>query len=315
MDVIGGDERQPEVAGEGDHPLDQGLLVGKAVVLHLEEEIPGTEDVAVGGGQVPRRGGVVPQQRARHLTLEAARETDQAGGVAAEALPVDPRLVVEAVEMRGRGEPEEIPVSLRVRRQQHEMERGRVQLGVPIRHPPRSDVGLHPDDGRDAVRAGLLVELDRSVQRAVIGERQRGDAHLLRALHEGSDPAGAVEEGVLGVEVAVDELSGHSGDSSRALRPPSYLFEVRCREPAKVTDRPRGDGQLCIRRPRDARRSQGRSPGNRHAAYTRPRRLRSLGTVSNAKLGSRARRLKTARSLASSNRLRRTAPLTSPDND
>src|SRR5207302_8570150 len=66
-----------------------------------------------------------------------------------------------------------IPVSLRVRGQQHEMKRGRVQLGVPIRHPPRRDVGLHPDDGRDGVRAGLLVELDRPVQRAVIGDRQR----------------------------------------------------------------------------------------------------------------------------------------------
>jgi hypothetical protein len=52
--------------------------------------------------------------------------------------------------------------------------------------------------------AGLVV-LHGPVHDAVIGEPERGLPERRRALGEGIDPAGSVEDGVLGVDVEMGE--------------------------------------------------------------------------------------------------------------
>ena len=136
----------------------------------------------------------------------------------AQQFPVDPGLVVKPVEMRGGRECEEVPIALGVLREKDEVERRGVELGILVRHPAGRDVGFDADDGVQAVDAGLLVELDRPVQRAVVGDRHGGHPQGRGALHERGDPAFNVEQGVFGVQVAVDELSGHSGRSSGQVR-------------------------------------------------------------------------------------------------
>jgi hypothetical protein len=63
------------------------------------------------------------------------------------------------------------------------------------------EIDLAADDWLDAVLGTCLVELHRAVHHAVIGEAKGGLLELRGALGEGVDLAGAVEQGVLGVDV------------------------------------------------------------------------------------------------------------------
>ena len=66
----------------------------------------------------------------------------------------------------------------------------------------------------------LLLELPGRVEVTVIGDRQRRLLELLRPADQVVDPVGAVEEGVFGVAVEVNE-GHHAEDSGRAGRPDS----------------------------------------------------------------------------------------------
>ena len=63
------------------------------------------------------------------------------------------------------------------------------------------EVDLAADDRLDAVLVARLVELDRAVHHAVIGEPQGRLVERRRALGERFDLARAVEQRVLGVHV------------------------------------------------------------------------------------------------------------------
>ena len=71
------------------------------------------------------------------------------------------------------------------------------------------DVDLAADDRLDPLLPGLLVEVDRAGQRAVVGERDRGHLELGRPGREGGDAARPVEDRVLAVDVQVDEVGAH----------------------------------------------------------------------------------------------------------
>ncbi len=69
----------------------------------------------------------------------------------------------------------------------------------------RREVGLHADDRLDPGRAGLGVEVVGAEHVAVVGHRQRRHAELGVAGEQLGQPGGAVEHGVLGVDVQVHE--------------------------------------------------------------------------------------------------------------
>ncbi len=71
------------------------------------------------------------------------------------------------------------------------------------------DVQLAAEDRLDALVGGGLVEIDRAGHRAVVGERDCGHLELRGLPRERRDPARPVEDGVLGVDVQVDERRGH----------------------------------------------------------------------------------------------------------
>ena len=74
------------------------------------------------------------------------------------------------------------------------------------------EVGLEAEDRLDAVLPAGLVELDRAVQDAVVGEPERRHPELGRARRERLDLAGAVEQRVLGVDVEMDGLGRAHGE-------------------------------------------------------------------------------------------------------
>ena len=78
VQVVRGHQRQPDLGCQAQELLVQAALLGQAVVLHLQEEVAGAEDVAVLAGQAPREVPVLHLERARDLAVEAGREADQA---------------------------------------------------------------------------------------------------------------------------------------------------------------------------------------------------------------------------------------------
>jgi hypothetical protein len=152
----------------------------------------------------------IVEQVLRDQRREAAGETDQAAGVLRERFDVGARLVVETAEVRVGDQLQEILVALEISREQAEVEDGFALIGAAVFLEPRrlDEVEFAADEGLDAGVLGGLVELDRAVEIAMVGQRERGHAEFLGAAHETIDPAGAIEQAVVGVDVEVDEISG-----------------------------------------------------------------------------------------------------------
>ena len=109
----------------------------------------------------------------------------------------------------------------------------RVPLGLSL--PVVADVDLAAENRLDSVLSGLPVELDGPGERAMIGEPDGGHLELSGASREGGNPAGPIEDGVLGVDVKVDERRFRHGKSilvlaqDRTQRRPSPAAFGPCR--------------------------------------------------------------------------------------
>jgi hypothetical protein len=111
------------------------VLLGEAVVLQLDEEVVLAEDVLEPGGQGLGLRPVVGQQGLEHHAAQAAGGGDQALVVALEQLPVEPGLVVVALEVGGRGQLQQVAVALDRLGQQGQVV---VELLPPSTSPPVS---------------------------------------------------------------------------------------------------------------------------------------------------------------------------------
>ena len=213
---------KPDLGRQPDQLLVQPLLLGHAVVLELEEEAVLAEDLAVLARDLPGELPVVHFERLGDLAAQARGQADQPCTVPGEVLPVDPRLVVVAVEVGVGREPAEVLVAGPVLGEQDQVEGLAVGLALLVGHRPTGDVGLDAEDGLDALVLRRLVEGDRAVERPVVGDRERIHAVLGRRVDQLRDPAEAVEETELGVDVEVREVvrgEGRHGRSMVAARP------------------------------------------------------------------------------------------------
>jgi hypothetical protein len=192
------------------------------VVLDFDEVILAAEDFDEAAARGARVGVVAGEEALRHEGGEAAGEADEPGGVLRERLEVGPRLVIEALEVGVGDELEEVLVAGEVLGEQAEVEDGfALVVGAALLLEARSfdEVELAADERLDALGLGGVVELDRAVEIAVIGEGDGGHAELDRAVHQPVDPAAAVEQAVVGVDVEVDEVfvGGRHGGGSNNL--------------------------------------------------------------------------------------------------
>ncbi len=202
VDVAGGDERKPRLLGELRELRVDARLLLEAGVLDLDVDVVAPEDlrqpVEVGGGVLR----TALLERPADPAGEAAGERHDPVRVRLEVPPVDPRLVVVALEVGGRGELDQVPVAL-VRLGQQ----GQVRVALLLARGVVADVDLAADQRLDAGLLGLLVELDGAGERAVVGERDGGHLELGGAGDQRRNPASPVEDRELGVDVEVDELS------------------------------------------------------------------------------------------------------------
>ena len=179
-------------------------LLGQAVGHHLQEEVAAPEDVVVlaghllGGLHAPAGDGL------GDLAAQAGRAGHQPLGVLAQQLLVDAGAVIEALQEAHRVEVGQVLPAGVVLGQQDQVVAAPLGLVVAI----GGDVGLAAEDGLDPVLLGLLVEVDRPEQVAVVGHGHALHPQLQGLGEQIVHPDGAVEQAVLGVQMQMREL-GH----------------------------------------------------------------------------------------------------------
>ncbi len=146
MDVVGSDQTEPEFLRELRQHGVALLLHLDPVVVHLEEKIVRTEDVAKFSRALPRLREIVRLDRHVDLAFEAAAQPDQSGGMFRQEFLIDPRLVVEAVEVRDRDHFYQVAIPDLVFRQESEMVGGVALVRGAIFHRARRHVGFATDD-------------------------------------------------------------------------------------------------------------------------------------------------------------------------
>ncbi len=214
VQVVGHDEVQIHLAAELCELGVERPLERQTVVLEFQEESILAEDVAVLPGDLAGQVPVVHFERLGDLAAEASGARDQASGIARQDLVVDSGLVVVALEVRVGDEPAEVLVALPALAQQDQMVGLRIRLALFVAHASPGNVRLHSDDRLDAVGGAGLVEGDGAVERAVVGDRHGVESQLTPLLRQLVDPAEAVEQAELGVQMEMDEVirrDGHGG--------------------------------------------------------------------------------------------------------
>ena len=177
------------------------------MVLDFEIEVLLTEERAQLERARARGLKVTADDGLRDLAGQAAREADQPLGVLVQQLPVDARLDIKALgEARGH-EIAEIAVALLVPTQQNQVGVFIVNAVLLAVAAARGDIDLTADDGSDARGLAGLIEGDRAVHDAVVGDGQRVLAKLFGPFGHAVDPARAVEQGVF--TVAMEMYKSH----------------------------------------------------------------------------------------------------------
>ena len=221
--VVGGEQRGADPFGDLDQLRVGFVLGGDPVILQFDEQVVLAEDLLQSSGLVECAFLVAVEQRLQHVPTEAPGGGDQSIGVLLEQLPVDPRLVVVALEERQARELDQIAIAGFVLGQQGEVV---VELfaafgvaarvvdaaasGRPFGAVVVGHVGLGADDRLDALLAAFLVELERAVHVAVIGHADRRLAVGDRLGDQFVEARRPIEHRELGVDVEVAErVGGH----------------------------------------------------------------------------------------------------------
>lgn len=123
-------------------------------------------------------------------------------------LNVRARFVIEPTEMGVGDEFQQVLVAGEVFGQQPEVEDGLALVGSAVLFQPRGfdEVEFAANQGLDALGLGLVVELDRAKEIAVVGDGQRAHSQFGGPVHQPVDSAAAVEQAVVRVDVEMDEI-------------------------------------------------------------------------------------------------------------
>jgi hypothetical protein len=204
MCVCGGDQRDVLALGELGQPGVHLHLLGHSVRLHLQEEAARLEDVAVLAGRGAGAVHVPLVRQSRNLAAQAGGQPDEPLRVLAQQGLVDARVVVEPLGVGHGRQVAEVGPALGVPGQKDEVAAHPLAAILAPLRP--GHVGLHAEDGLDAGRPGRFVEVDGAEEVAVIGDGHGVHAALLHRLRQVAHADGAVEEGIEGMEMEMDEV-------------------------------------------------------------------------------------------------------------
>jgi len=205
--VVGGDERDVQLAFEAEEGFVDLLFVFEALVLDFEVEVALAEDVLILLGYGFGFLVAASDEFFAEFSTEAAGEADEAGGVLGEVALADAGLAIEAVEGSFGGDADEVAIAFFVSGEDEEVivivafAGGAVVFFL-------GDVEFAAEDGLDAGFFCGVKKVHGAIDIAVVGH---GDGFLAEggdAIDEFGKVAGSVEEGIFGVEMKVGEF-GH----------------------------------------------------------------------------------------------------------
>ena len=129
---------------------------------------------------------------------------------------VDARTIIEAVEIGGGGELEEVAETFLVAGEQRQVVGGVADAtsGCAVGATSGSDVSFVTDDGLDAGFGALGVEVYGAKEVTVIGESEGTHAHVTSERYQSGHHAGAIQQAVVAVHVQMDEVFAVHGDMS-----------------------------------------------------------------------------------------------------
>src|SRR5690606_33861846 len=195
------------------------VLPLRVVRLHLQV-VAVAEHLRVPRRRLLRLLATSGHQVSRNLARHAGRRHDHALGILLQDLAVDPRPVVEALEVPDRGEPDDVPVADLVTGDQHQVV-VLVLSGAAALHSAvaRRDVRLHPQQRLEPVPVRKLLERPRAEHAAVVRESERRHLEIDGAPDEVLEPVRAVEQRVFAVGVQVYERHSAAAASVQDCAP------------------------------------------------------------------------------------------------
>ena len=232
MHVVRRDQFQAELLRPRNQvPVDLGLL-GQAVVLQFQVEILRPERLLEPVNRLARPGQLVLLNPLRDFARQAAGERDQPLLVRRQQFLVDARLVVIALQMRRGGELDQVLVAGFILGQQDEVVINvpPARAGLLLEPAPGRDIDLAADDRLDASLARRLVEINRPVKHAVVGDRQRRETSA-RAPCPSAGPAGRPHR------AANTRCAGADEQIPRATSPVSYRVPLPAEQARDVRRR------------------------------------------------------------------------------
>ncbi|OPZ23142.1 MAG: hypothetical protein BWZ02_03321 [Lentisphaerae bacterium ADurb.BinA184] len=210
MRVVGGDQPEAVLVGQPHQPGVDGLLLGHAVVLHLDVEALAPEQIKIPPQGRGRGRGVAFEQPGGDFAADAGRERNQPLVALGQQVEVNAGLVVEALQPGRRVQAAEVGIPGFILREQDEVEALGVRVaGVARQAAAVGEVELAPHDRVDAGLPHRLVELDGAVHVAVVGAGHGRHAAFLHLRGQVRDAAGPVQQTVVGMDVKVDKLGTH----------------------------------------------------------------------------------------------------------
>ncbi len=199
--VVGGDERQVEIARELDENPVEHRLLRQPVILQLDVQRPRLEDVAHAREDLSTPGLTFFEDGLGHDSAHAAGQCDDPLGPGRKLLHGHGH----SLNLTPGHDADQVAVALGRRRQERQV------VAVPA--APRG-INLASEDGVDLRLFRRLVEGNRAKHVAVIGDGDGGHSPGRDTLDEVLHLHRSVEKRILRVNVQVDELGGHRFESS-----------------------------------------------------------------------------------------------------
>src|SRR4030081_1296095 len=195
------------------------MLPLQPLVLNLKKEIVFAEEVAIESRCRSRRVVVPFHQALGNFALQTSGEPDQSLRMLSQKFLAHPRLVVEAVQRGFRRDLHQVAVAFFIFGEHQQM-----VISVAVGWSARDDVIVFLADiqfaSDDRFHSDLMrgiYKMHRAKNIAVIGHGHRGHAKFMNPINEFFDVASAVEQGVIAMQMQVNELVLAHEDSTWLL--------------------------------------------------------------------------------------------------
>ena len=205
MSVIGGHHGQAHPVGQIGGRIQTHLLNLETCVLDLQI-VPIAEELLVPGDHFLRPIHLVLDDQLRQLTARASGQADEPLVELSQQFLVDARFVIEALQIGGRRQLDEVPKAGPIHGQQRQVETGLLHPRCrAVGAASRSDVRFVAQYRLDTLALARIVEIDGPVQVPVIGDGNSLGPVGFDLGDQIGDPIRSVQETEMRVTVKMDE--------------------------------------------------------------------------------------------------------------